>query len=426
METKESCTEVPDRNLFDTIREHICSCSEVLRLTPDVEAFLRMPLREMHLYLHVRMDDGTVHGFPAYRVQYNDARGPTKGGIRFHPDQTIDTVRALAALMTWKCALHGLPLGGAKGGIVVNPRELSVHELERLSRAYMRGMFCFIGTERDIAAPDVATNPQVMAWMMDEYSLLSGKTTFGIITGKPTSLGGSFGRNDATARGGWFTIREAAQEIGLRLEGATVAVQGFGNVGSFAAILGKSLYGCQIVAVSDSSGGIYNANGLDPEAVLSHKHRSGSVRDLPGAENITNAALLDLDVDILIPAALERVITSENAPRIRPKILAEFANAPTTAEADTILLANTVHIIPDFLCNGGGVIVSYFEMNQNFALDQWPENEVIRRLDEKMTRAYHAVFDVSRKYGTDMRRAAYTIAVGRVVEAMRLRGWVSG
>ncbi|MDD1674984.1 MAG: Glu/Leu/Phe/Val dehydrogenase, partial [Methanomicrobiales archaeon] len=325
-----------------------------------------MPMREMHLYLHVRMDDGTIRGFPAYRVQYNDARGPTKGGIRFHPGQTIDTIRALAALMTWKCALHELPLGGAKGGIICNPRELSTGELERISRAYIKGMFCFIGTERDIAAPDVATNPQVMAWMMDEYSLLSGKTTFGIITGKPTSLGGSFGRIDATARGGWYTIREAAQEIGLRLDGATVAIQGFGNVGSFAAVLGKSLYGCHIVAVSDSSGGIHRSDGLDPEAVLSHKKKTGSVRDFPGSHPISNDDLLELDVDILIPAALERVITSANAPRIHPRILAEFANAPTTSEADAILLTNNIHIIPDFLCNGGGVIVSYFEMNQNF------------------------------------------------------------
>ncbi len=410
--------------LLEDVKQHLCSCAAGLKLTPDMEAFLKMPMRELYVSLPVHMDDGSIKVFKGFRVQYNEALGPTKGGIRFHPDETMGTIRALAALMTWKCALHKLPLGGAKGGVVCNPKELSHREIERLSRAYIRGIYQIIGTDRDIPAPDVYTNPQIMAWMMDEYSKLAGKNVFGAITGKPTSLGGSAGRFDATARGGLYTIREATEKLGVSLKDSRIAVQGFGNVGYHAAYLAKKLFGCKVVAVSDSRGGIFSEEGLDPEFVSGHKHSTGSVLNYPGTKNITNEELLELDVDILIPSALENVITEKNAERIKPKILAEMANGPTTIEAEKILISNGVHIIPDILCNGGGVIVSYFEMVQNQSCIQWEDEEIQRRLERKMKEAYHSVHDFSVKNKTGMRKAAYTLAVGRVVEAMQLRGWI--
>ncbi|MDD1670048.1 MAG: Glu/Leu/Phe/Val dehydrogenase [Methanomicrobiales archaeon] len=413
-----------ETSLLSVVEKHLCSCTQELRITPEIEAFLKMPMRELHVAIPVRMDDGSLKVFQGFRVQYNDARGPTKGGVRFHPDQTIDTVRALASLMTWKCALHNLPLGGAKGGIVCNPKALSPAELERLSRAYIRGIYPIIGPDRDIPAPDVYTNPQVMAWMMDEYSRCVMKTTFGVITGKPTVVGGSEGRLDATARGGWFAIREAARGISLDLKGATVAVQGFGNVGSHAASLGRSLFGCRVIALSDSRGGIYRREGLDPDEVMRHKEKTGSVVGFPGSDSITNEELLELETDILIPAALENVITEKNASHVKAGILAELANAPTTLEADPILGANGVRVIPDILCNGGGVIVSHLEMVQNFSMDQWSEADVHTRLSERMVGACQAVDELARSYGTSPRRAAYTIAVKRVVGAMQARGWL--
>jgi glutamate dehydrogenase (NAD(P)+) len=389
-----------------------------------MEAFLKTPMRELYVSLPVHMDDGSIKVFKGFRVQYNEALGPTKGGIRFHPEETMETIRALAALMTWKCALHKLPLGGAKGGVVCNPKELSHREIERLSRAYIRGIYQIIGPDRDIPAPDVYTNPQIMAWMMDEYSKLAGKNVFGAITGKPTSLGGSAGRFDATARGGLYTIKEAAEKLGMSLKDSRVAVQGFGNVGYHAAYLAKKLFGCKVVAVSDSKGAIYSEEGLDPEDVSGYKHSTGSLLDYPGTKNITNEELLELDVEILIPAALENVITGKNAERIKPKILAEMANGPTTREAEELLSLNGVHIIPDILCNGGGVIVSYFEMVQNESSTQWEEEEVQKQLERKMKKAYHSVYDFSAKNNVTMRQAAYTLAVGRVIEAMQLRGWI--
>jgi len=411
-------------DFFGVVKRQICNCSLGLNLSPDVEGILKMPMRELHMSIPVRMDDGSIRTFQGFRVQYNNARGPTKGGIRFHPDETINTIRGLAAIMTWKCALHDLPLGGAKGGVICNPKEFSEAELERLSRAYMQSICRFIGPDRDIPAPDVYTNPTVMAWMMDEYANVTGNTAFGVITGKPVSLGGSEGRHDATARGGWMAIREAAADLEMDLAGATVAVQGFGNAGYHAAFLGTAHYRAKIVAVSDSRGAISRPDGLDPEAVLAHKNETGSVIRFEGAETISNEELLELDVDILIPAALENAITMQNADRIRARIVAELANGPTTTEADEILYDHQIHIIPDFLCNGGGVIVSYFEMVQNFTMDHWPEAEVYRRLDEKITAAYRAVRDFSRTYAVPMRQAAYTIAVERVVKAMEYRGWV--
>jgi len=383
-------------NPFENAQKQLDACAKILNLDPATHALLRVPMREIWVSLPVRMDDGSTRVFQGFRVQYNDAKGPTKGGIRFHPEETIDTVRALAAWMTWKCALLDLPLGGGKGGVICNPKELSQGELERLSRAYIRAIHPFIGPDKDIPAPDVYTNPQIMAWMADEYSKLAGKNQFGVVTGKPLAVGGSAGRGDATARGGLYAVREAAKELGINLNGAAVAIQGFGNAGYYAAKLAKSMFGCKIVAVSDSKGGIFNEQGLDPEAVKEHKDKTGSVVGLPGAKPISNEELLELAVDILVPAALENVITENNAANIKAKIVAELANGPTTPEADDILYKNGIHVIPDFLCNAGGVTVSYFEMVQNFYMYYWDESEVHERLDKKMTAAYKSVLDTSK------------------------------
>ena len=416
-----------DINPFEIVQRQIDRCAEILNLDADVTTILKTPMRELHVSLPVRMDDGSLKVFQGFRVQYNDARGITKGGIRFHPDETVDTVRALAAWMTWKCSLLDLPLGGAKGGVVCNPKEMSVGELERLSRAYVRAVFQFIGPERDVPAPDVYTTPEIMAWMMDEYSVIAGKPQFGVITGKPVSIGGSKGRSDATARGGMYAIREAAKSIGVDLSKATVAVQGYGNAGYHAARLCSELFGAKILALCDSKGAVcckVGDEGINPQAAYEFKLATTSVCNLPGMEPISDEELLELDVDILIPAAIESVITEKNAPNIKAKIIAELANGPTTPEADDILYSNGVHVIPDFLCNAGGVTVSYFEMVQNFYLYSWAETEVRERLDEKMTAAYHSVLNTSREYKINMRQAAYVRAVERVVEAMKLRGWV--
>ncbi|MBN1643891.1 MAG: Glu/Leu/Phe/Val dehydrogenase [Dehalococcoidales bacterium] len=411
-------------NPFEIVQKQVDKCAQILKLDPQVTAVLKSPMRELHLSLPVRMDDGTIKVFHGFRVQYNDARGPAKGGIRFHPDETIDTVRALSAWMTWKCAMVDLPLGGGKGGIICDPKTMSSGELERLSRIYMRNVFQFIGPERDVPAPDVYTTPQIMAWMMDEYSAMMGKSQFGVITGKPIPIGGSKGRGDATARGGMFTIREAAKALKLDLRKATFAVQGYGNAGYYAAKLAKEMFGAKVVAVCDSKGGKYNEKGIDPEEAFACKEKTGSVRNLKTGKAISNEEILELDVDVLIPAAIENVITEKNAGKIKAKIIAELANGPTIPEADDILYKKGIHVIPDFLCNAGGVTVSYFEMVQNFSLYPWEEAEVQERLDKKMTAAYNSVLKTSRDYKINMRQAAYVIAVKRVVEAMKLRGWV--
>jgi glutamate dehydrogenase (NAD(P)+) len=412
-----------DSNLIEMVMTHLSRCSCNLGLDEDVVALLRSPVRELSVSLAVKMDDGHLKVFKGFRVQYNDVLGPTKGGIRYHPDQNLESVRALAALMTWKCALHNLPLGGAKGGVICSPKEMSKEELERLSRTYVRAICNISGPHRDIPAPDVGTNAQVMAWMMDEYSCLMGENVPGSFTGKPVILGGSKGREEATAKGGWYTIREAAKNLGLGLDGASVAVQGFGNVGYHAARLAAS-FGGRVVAVSDSSGAIINHAGLDPEAVHSHKLRGGSVLGFPGAREISNDELLELNVSVLIPAALEGVITNRNADSIKARIVAEMANGPTTSEADEMLCKKGIHVIPDILCNAGGVIVSYFEMVQNFAMWSRDEAEVDRLLDNRMVEAYEAVLKTSRKEKANMRQAAYAVAIRRLVEAMRVRGWV--
>jgi len=411
-------------NPFKIAQAQLDQSAEILGLDPATHALLREPMREFHVTIPVRMDDGSVKVFKGFRVQYNDARGPTKGGLRFHPDETIDTVRALAAWMTWKTAVVDIPLGGGKGGVICNPKELSMGELERLSRGYIRAIGHYIGTEVDIPAPDVYTTPQIMAWMMDEYSKIVGYNAPGVITGKPIPLGGSAGRGDATARGGMYTIREAAKILGLELKGATVAVQGYGNAGQFAHQLVTEMFGCKVVAVSDSKGGIYNADGLDFEAVTAHKKSTRSVVDFAGTKNISNAELLELDVDILIPAALENQIGDWNAGNIGAKIVAELANGPTTPEADEILHKNGVYVIPDFLCNAGGVTVSYFEQVQNAYDFYWEADEVYDRLDKKMTAAFHAVHNAAQKHNVHNRLGAYAVAVARVAEAAKLRGWV--
>lgn len=411
-------------NPFEIVKQQIDTCAEIMHLDPSVTAVLKAPMRELHVSMPVRMDDGSVRVFQGFRVQYNDARGITKGGIRFHPEETVDTVRALAAWMVWKCALVDLPLGGAKGGVVCNPKELSTRELERLSRAYVRSVFQFLGPERDVPAPDVYTTPQVMAWMMDEYSVIAQKPQFGVITGKPPAIGGSLGRGDATARGGMYCIREAAKVLGIDLSKATVAVHGYGNAGYHAARLCRDLFGSKIVAVCDSQGGAACTDGIDPEAARECKMSTNTVCGVPDSERITANELLEMEVDVLIPAAIEGVITSRNAAKVRAKIVAELANGPTTPDADDVLYQNGVHVIPDFLCNAGGVTVSYFEMVQNFYLYPWSEADVHERLDRKMTAAYHSVVNTSREYGINMRQAAYVRAVERVVEVMKLRGWV--
>ncbi len=414
----------PEHDPFVAAQVQFDHAAELLDLDPAMRQFLRVPQRELHMTLPVRMDDGHVEVFTGFRIQHNDARGPNKGGIRFHPQETVNTVKALAMWMTWKCAVVDIPLGGGKGGVICSPKAMSATELERLSRIYVREVWRIIGPHADVPAPDVYTTPQIMAWMMDEYCKLSGTSDFGVITGKPLEIGGSLGRGTATAQGGWYTVREAAQALGLPLKDASVAVQGFGNAGSYAALIGQEQFGCKILAVSDSSGGIINENGLDINEVLKHKRETGSVTGFRYSEPISNEALLELNVDVLWPAALENVITGENAGRIKAKIVAEAANGPTAPEADEVLHGNDVHVIPDILCNAGGVIVSYFEMVQNYSRDQWTEEDVARRLNRKMTESYHAVLDIAKARSIDMRTAAYVVAIQRVAAAVGLRGWV--
>ncbi|HOI96465.1 MAG TPA: Glu/Leu/Phe/Val dehydrogenase [Syntrophobacter fumaroxidans] len=411
-------------NPFKIAQKQINDCADVLKLGQSTREVLLRPMREFHVNFPVRMDDGTTKLFQGFRVQYNDAKGPTKGGIRFHPEETVDTVRALAAWMTWKCALLDLPLGGAKGGVICNPKELSQFELERISRSYIKAVGAFIGPEKDIPAPDVYTNPQIMAWMVDEYSSIIGKNQFGVITGKPLSLGGSPGRGDATARGGMYTLREAVRRLGLDLSKATMAIQGYGNAGSYAASLAQSMFGIKVVAVCDSKGAITCENGICADTVDAHKKKTSSVLSCEGTRNMTNDELLALDVDVLVLAALENTITERNVDKVKAKIIVELANGPTTPDADEVLYRKGIHVIPDFLCNAGGVTVSYFEMVQNAYMYYWDEAEVHEKLDKRMTKAYHEVVELSEKYKINMRKAAYAVAVARVVEAMKLRGWV--
>ena len=395
--------------------------ADKLDLDPGLRTILRETERELIVSVPVRMDDGRVEVFTGYRVQHNLGRGPSKGGLRYHQDVTLNEVRALAMWMTWKCAVVGIPFGGGKGGVRVDPKKLSMRELEGLTRRFTTEISVIIGPERDIPAPDVNTNAQTMAWIMDTYSMHVGYTVPAVVTGKPISLGGSEGRNEATGRGGVVTIVEAARHLGMAMDGATVAIQGFGNAGATAAYLLQDL-GASVVAVSDSSGGIHRRQGLDIKAVRHWKAEHGTVVGFPGAEPISNEAILELPVDILAPAALESQITAANADRVRPRILAELANGPTTPDADVILARNRVLVIPDILCNAGGVTVSYFEWVQDLNRDQWSEPIVNAKLSEIMVRSFGEVLAMSLREDVDMRLAAYLLAVDRVASATALRG----
>ena len=414
-------------NPFEIAQHQLALAAELMGLDETTHELLRWPMREFRVRIPVKMDDRTTQVFEGFRVQYNDARGPTKGGIRFHPAQTVDTIRALAAWMTWRCAVMDIPLGGGMGGVICNPKELSPDELERLSRGYIRALGHYVGPRTDIPSPDVYTNPQVMAWMMDEYSKMVGYNVPGVITGKPLPLGGSQGRKDAVAKGGMFCIRKAAETLGLDPSQATVAIQGYGNAGRFAHQLAIETLRARIVAVSDSRGGIYCSDGLDFESVSEHKRNNGTVVGYAGGkacQNTSNAELLALDVDVLIPAALEGVIRVDNADNVKAKIVAELADGPTTPKADEILFEKGVFVIPDFLCNAGGVTVSYFEQVQNAYGFYWESDLVDERLGQKMSAAFQAVYEVAQRYNIHHRLAAYLIAVARVAEACRLRGWV--
>lgn len=412
-------------NPFAIAQEQLDEAAERLGLDKPTHELLRSPMREFHFTIPVRMDSGTTRIFKGYRVQYNNARGPTKGGLRWHPEETIDTVRALAAWMTWKTAVVDIPLGGGKGGVVCNPKELSDGEKERLARGFIRAVGRELGVHRDVPAPDVYTTPQIMAWMMDEYETMMGHSHPGMITGKPIPIGGSQGRGDATARGGVYCVREAAKKLGLNVQNATYAIQGFGNAGQFAATLHKEILGGgTLIAASDSRGGVMCKSGLDADALIRHKRETGSVVGFPGSTEISNEALLELQVDVLYPAALEGVITEKNAANIKAKISCELANGPTTPEADKILFEKGVYVIPDFLANAGGVTVSYFEQVQNTYNYYWSLSDVHQQLDRKMTDAFAAVYDMQQKAKVHNRLAAYMVSVTRVAEACKLRGWV--
>ena len=411
----------PAINPWHVAQQQFDLAADKLNLDPGLRRVLREPRRELHVHFPVKMDDGSVQVFAGYRVQHNLGRGPAKGGIRFHQDVSIDEVKALAMWMTWKCAVVGIPFGGGKGGVVVDPKKLSRRELENLTRRYATEIEVLIGPERDIPAPDVNTNAQTMAWIMDTYSMHVGYTVPGVVTGKPISLGGSEGRNEATARGTVYCIVEAAKHLKINLKTATVVVQGFGNAGSIAAQL-MVAEGSKVLAGSDSTGGIYSPSGLDINRVVAWKAEHSTVVGFPGAKEVSNAEILEIECDVLIPAALENQITVANAERIHAKIVAEAANGPTTPEADEILFRRGIFVIPDILCNAGGVTVSYFEWVQDLNRDHWSEQNVNTKLHEIMTKAFGETVAIAEREGVHMRMAAYLLAVQRVADATTMRG----
>jgi glutamate dehydrogenase (NAD(P)+) len=408
-------------NPWHVAQQQFDLAAERLKLSPALRRVLREPKRELTVHFPVKMDDGSVKVFTGYRVQHNLGRGPAKGGIRYHQDVTLDEVKALAMWMTWKCAVVGIPFGGGKGGVIVDPKKLSMRELEGLTRRYASEISIIIGPEKDIPAPDVNTNSQTMAWIMDTYSMHVGYTCPAVVTGKPIPLGGSEGRNEATAQGAVYTIIDAAKHLGIDLPKCRVAVQGFGNAGSIAAQL-MHAQGSKIIAVSDSTGAIYKPGGFDPNAVLAWKQEHHSVVGFPGTKEISNAELLELDCDILIPAALENQITAANAAKIKARIIAEAANGPTTPEADEILHKAGKFVIPDILCNAGGVTVSYFEWVQDLDRDFWDIEHVNEKLKAVMTKAFASTLAMSLKEKVNMRTAAYMLAVQRVADATTVRG----
>ncbi|MBX5321855.1 MAG: Glu/Leu/Phe/Val family dehydrogenase [Candidatus Bathyarchaeia archaeon] len=406
---------------LDTALEQLRIAAEKLELDTGIHEMLKYPKRTLVVSINIRMDDGSIKTFTGCRVQHNDARGPFKGGIRYHPDVTLDEVTALAMWMTWKCAVVDIPYGGAKGGVCCNPKEMSMGELERLTRRYISLIFDLIGPYRDVPAPDVYTDAQTMAWIMDTYSQMKGYSIPECVTGKPLSVGGSEGRAEATSLGVMFCVREAAKLLGLKMKNAQMVVQGFGNVGWNAAKIAYD-WGCKIIGVSDSSGGIYCPEGLNPYKVYQHKTKTGSVVDFEQCKNLTNEELLELECDILVPAALENQITKTNAANIKAKIIAEGANGPTTPEADKMLNEKGVLLVPDILANSGGVTVSYFEWVQNLTREHWTLEEVNQKLENKIVKAFNDVYKTSEDEEEPMRTAALMLGVGRVAEAIRTLG----
>ncbi len=409
-------------NPWDTARQQLDRVADRIDLDAGIHARLRQPRRLMEVAVPTRMDDGSTQVFTGYRVQHSLDRGPGKGGLRFHPDVTMDEVKALAMWMTWKCAVVNIPYGGAKGGITCNPKQMSLLEIERMTRRFVAEIAPIIGPETDIPAPDVNTTPQIMGWFMDAYSNLVGKRTPSIVTGKPLDAGGSEGRTEATGRGVMISVQETSRRINLNLEGARVVVQGFGNVGQYAADLLESENGTITVAASDSSGGVYNAEGLDVQQLRRLKDEGGQVTDYTEGDRVSNEELLEIECEVLIPSALENQITASNAERIHARIVAEGANGPTTPEADQILHDRGIIGIPDILANAGGVTTSYFEWLQGMRHEYWPRHKVIHRLEETMRRATTEVWDVYSAEKVDMRLAAYMVAVRRVANAIRAAG----
>jgi len=397
------------------------AAADALKLDEGLRQVLRQCKRELSVHFPVQMDDGSIRVFQGYRVQHNVARGPAKGGIRYHPGVSLDEVRALAMWMTWKCAIANLPYGGAKGGVVVNPKQLSSAELENLTRRYATEISIIIGPEEDIPAPDMGTDGRIMAWIMDTISMHRGHTTAGVVTGKPVSVGGTLGRVEATGRGLQYIVMEVAKDWGVQVEGATVAVQGFGNVGAVAARL-LAKHGAKVVAISDSSGGVYDGSGLDLERLARFKEEGGSLASYPGAGRISNEELLSLEVDFLLPCAMEDQITGDNAGSVRARFVVEGANGPTTPEADAILRDKGIVVVPDIVANAGGVIVSYFEWVQDLQAFFWEEHEVNERLQRIITRAYRDVARLAREQKASLREAAMRLGVSRVVEATQMRG----
>jgi len=409
-------------NPFETAKRQVDIVADLIGLDGGLREVLKHPKRELTVNFPVRMDNGSLRVFTGHRVQYNMARGPCKGGIRYHPQVTLDEVRALAAWMTWKCAVVNIPYGGAKGGVICDPKSMSKKELEGLTRRYASEIAPIIGPEMDIPAPDVYTDSQTMSWIMDTYSMQKGYSVPGVVTGKPIALGGSEGRGEATGRGCAYTVREAAKDAGVRVKGGTVAVQGFGNAGSVAANLLHDEQGAVIIAVSDSKGGIYKADGFNPHAVEEYKAKTGSVVGFPGAKSISNEEVLETKADILVPAALENQITGKNADKIQAKMVAEAANGPTLPDADTILFQKKVTVLPDILANAGGVTVSYFEWAQDIQGFFWPLEEVNQRLERVMVRSYADVHKVAAEKKVHNRTAAYVVAIQRVADAIKTRG----
>jgi len=408
-------------NPFEIAKQQFNRAADYLELEESMRAVLRTAKRQLIVSIPVKMDGGETKVFEGYRVQHNIARGPAKGGIRYHPNVTLDEVKALASWMTWKCATVGIPYGGGKGGVICDPKSLSIHELERLTRRYAFEIAPIIGPDRDIPAPDVYTDSQTMAWIMDTISMVRGHTELGVVTGKPLSLGGSQGRHEATARGALYALREACKVRGIDLKGAGVAVQGFGNAGSIIARL-VAEDGARVVAACDSKSGVYSATGLDIQAALAHKEATGALHGLKNAKEIAPNDVLEVDCDILCPSALENSITMANVGRVKAKIIAELANGPTTPGADRVFEDNDVMLIPDILANAGGVTVSYYEWVQDQYSFFWTESRINQTLEDTMGNAFHKVHQTAQRYGTDMRTGAYILAIDRVAEATRVRG----